>query len=131
ITPNIKIVPWEVLPKGEKIWNVFKNGKSYSNVSKSEKHLIKERFNYIESFKPDAEYRGIANYNGYVVFCFENKKIYVLDSAIYGNAIYIFSDSWKKLSKLSKQEIIRGNLEKKRIIHSPNWKRELKKELTE
>ncbi|WP_217273258.1 hypothetical protein, partial [Lactobacillus helveticus] len=33
----IKIVPWEVLPKGEKIWNVFKNGKSYSNVSESEK----------------------------------------------------------------------------------------------
>lgn len=131
ITPIIKIVPWEVLPKGEKIWNVFKNGKSYSNVSESEKQLIKERFNYIESFKPDAEYRGIANYNGYVVFCFENKKIYVLDSAIYGNAIYIFSDSWKKLSKLSKREIIRGNLEKKRIIHSPNWKRELKKELTE
>ena len=68
---------------------------------------MKERFNYIESFKPDAEYRGIANYNGYVVFCFENKKIYILDSAIYGHAIYIFSDYWKKLSKLSKQEIIR------------------------
>lgn len=59
------------------------------------------------------------------------KCIKMVDSAIYGNAIYIFSDSWKKLSKLSKQEIIRGNLEKKRIIHSPNWKRELKKELTE
>lgn len=25
---------------------------------------MKERFNYIESFKPDAEYRGIANYKG-------------------------------------------------------------------
>lgn len=131
LEPIIKKVPWEVLPKGEQIWKAFKDGKSYPNISKSERYLIKERFDYIESFKPDNEYQGTAGYTGYVVFCFENKQLYILDSVIYGNATYIFSDSWENVSKLSKKEIIQGNLEKKRIIHSPNWKRELKKELTE
>ncbi|MBL3537995.1 hypothetical protein JMK96_11060 [Lactobacillus sp. GPR40-2] len=131
LEPIIKKVPWEVLPKGEQIWKAFKDGKSYPNISKSERYLIKERFDYIESFKPDNEYQGTAGYTGYVVFSFENKQLYILDSVIYGNATYIFSDSWENVSKLSKKEIIQGNLEKKRIIHSPNWKRELKKELTE
>lgn len=129
IKPVKKILPWEILPKGEKIWNVFKDRINNYNISKSEKLLIEDRFDYIESFKPDYEYQGKAGYSGYIVFCFKDMGLYIIDSVIYGNATYVFSDSWEDVSKLSKKEIIDGDLCKSRIIHSKSWKKQIENEL--
>ena len=38
-----------------------------------------------------------------------------------GNATYVFEENWEELSKLTKAEIIRGKLQKDRIIHRENW----------
>lgn len=105
-----KRVPWEILPKGDKIWSAFKNGELINQVSKSAKILIEERFDYLESFEPDVEYQGSAGYTGYVVFGFTDKNIYVLDSVLYGNATYIFSGNWKDVSQMTKKQIIEGKL---------------------
>lgn len=125
----LKEVDWEILPKGTKIWESFKNKKLFNKISLSSQKLLKDRFEYIETFKPNREFQGKAGYTGYVVFCFDSERIYVLDSIIYGNATYIFSDKWENFSKLTKKDIIMNHYEKARIIHSNDWRKRLAKEL--
>lgn len=125
----IKEVDWEILPKGTKIWKSFKDKKLFNKISLSSQKLLKDRFEYIETFKPNREFQGIGGYTGYVVFCFDSERTYVLDSIIYGNATYIFLDKWENFSKLTKKDIILNHYEKARIIHSNDWKKKLAKEL--
>ncbi|ENG3828803.1 hypothetical protein ABT413_003610 [Acinetobacter baumannii] len=48
--------------------------------------------------------------------------ISILESEYPDNATYIFdSNNWEDLSKLSKTEILKGNLAKQRIFHDKDW----------
>lgn len=44
-----------------------------------------------------------------------------MENMIYGNATYVFRDNWEELSKLSKAEIIKNNLQDKRFVHRESW----------
>lgn len=125
IVPVNKTLPWEIIPKGEKVWNNFKNGEVFKYVSVSSKSSIKERFNFLEEFKPNERYEGTAGYSGYEVFTFKDKDIYVFDSVLYGNATYIFSGDWKEVSRLTKKQIIDGNLFEHRLVHNSNWQKNI------
>lgn len=87
-TSLFKSVNWEIIPKGEKIWEFF-NNRIIENISKSEQILIKERFDYINSFEPDCIRKGIGGYTGYLIFEFTDKNLFIFDSILYGNAIYV------------------------------------------
>ena len=55
-------------------------------------------------------------------YLFSRKKHLVLmENMIYGNATYVFRDNWEELSKLSKAEIIKNNLQDKRFVHRESW----------
>ena len=54
---------------------------------------------------------------GYVVFGFREKDIYVFESALYGNAIYILNENWKELSQKSKADILKSGNYIERITH--------------
>ena len=125
---NTQTVNWEILPKGERVWEAF-NKKNSTSISPSEQYLIKERFDFIESFKPDSIRKGIGGYTGYLVFEFQDKNLYIFDSILYGEATYIFEDEWENASKLTKKEIINNNLSKDRIIHNKQWQLKLRKHL--
>lgn len=124
-TDNIETINWEILPAGEKIWESF-NGKQKNLLSKSEKTLIKERFDFINKFKPDSRKKGVGGYTGYLIFEFKNKNIFIFDSIIYGDATYIFEDNWEYVSKLTKKEIITQGLAKDRIIHNKLWENKIR-----
>lgn len=124
----VESVNWEILPKGERIWSCF-NNRQINNVSKSEKILIDDRFNYINSFNPTSIKKGLGGYSDYLVFEFKDKNIYFFDSIIYGNAIYVIENDWKEVSKMSKKDILTLGMVKERIIHNDNWKKNLKKYL--
>lgn len=55
LRPVRQHVPWGIFPKGDNIWNTFKNIAVSNQVSQSDKKLIEERFKYLEEFKPDIE----------------------------------------------------------------------------
>lgn len=122
----LETVNWEILPKGEKIWESFSN-QTTDNLTPSEQILIKERFEYINSFKPDVVRQGIGGYTGYLIFEFKDKKLFIFDSILYGDAMYIFKNDWKEVSKLTKREIIQNDLSEERIIHNKYWKSKLNK----
>ncbi|MFV8260097.1 hypothetical protein ACNNMU_01645 [Aerococcus viridans] len=123
-TSSFETVNWEIIPKGELIWESF-NTKTTENLSKSEQILIQERFDYINSFEPDSVRQGIGGYTGYLIFEFTDKNLFIFDSILYGDAMYIFKDDWVNVSKLTKREIVRNNLAEERIIHTRHWKNKL------
>lgn len=122
---KVKTINWGILPAGERIWNFVKH--RMNQVSKSERHMIKERFEFLESYYPTEIYRGEGSYTGYVVFYYKEKGLYMFDSIMYGKATYVFDVDWEKVSHLTKKQIIDNHIAKERIIHSPSWKRKIER----
>ena len=76
-----------------------------------------------ETYEATTVFYGKAGFNGYVGFVF--KEFTILESLIYGNAIYVFDKNWLEFSKLTKKEILDRNLHIKRIIHKEGWEKEV------
>jgi len=128
----VKKLNWTLLPKGQQPWSSIKSQIVQMLGQQKPKALAAalDRFEKISTLKPDFHAYGSGGYRGYVVFGFEQKNIYVLESQNPNNAIYIFEKDWQGLSMLSKAEILNNSLHKARVIHGPNWFSELKTKLS-
>ena len=125
---NPKRLNWEMLPKGQMPWKKSKEHlKPILKQTKKTKRVADEkRLEYInDTYNPTATFYGKAGFNGYVGFVFN--EFTILESLIYGNAMYVFDKNWLEFSKLTKKEILDKDLYIKRITHKEGWKKELKK----
>lgn len=135
IIKNTIQLNWDILPKGVRSWDKQKIliKPFLDNIKdKRQKPVYDARFEDINNLKPDFTAIGRNGFNGYIIFGFLDKNIYILESAFYGNAIYIFSENWKELSKKTKAEIINNNLQIERITHNGekiNWLKKIKEVL--
>lgn len=122
---NLKRLNWELLPKGQMPWEKLKQHlKPVLEQTKKTKRVADEaRIEYINSQNPTMTFIGTAGFAGYVGFEFNDFTI--LESLIYGNAIYVFNKNWQEFSKLTKKEILDSNLHIKRIIHKEGWEKEV------
>ena len=120
-----KRLNWELLPEGQMPWKKVKEqlNPMLKQIKETKKVADELRLEYINSFKPTAIFYGKAGFTGYVGF--EFKDFTILESLIYGNAIYVFDKNWLEFSKLTKKEILDENLHIKRIIHKEGWKKEI------
>jgi len=123
LTPNLRRLNWEVLPRGQYPWEKLQpHVQPVLNNAKEQNRVVAEyRIAKITSHQPEFVAVGRAGFVGYLVFGFPEKDLYVLESAFTGNATYVFDKDWEDLSKRTKAEIIQGKLEKDRIIHRENW----------
>lgn len=85
------------------------------------------RLHAIAEAKPEFVAIGTGGFHRYMVFGFPRKRLHILESAYYGNATYVFGNSWEELSKLSKAEILSGDLQKARLVHREAWTTEVDK----
>jgi len=117
---------WDILPEGRMPWEKLQNTilPIVNKASEGKRPVIWDRIHNINKYGPDFQAIGKAGFDGYIVFGFENKSLYVFESIFYGNATYIFDKEWEELSKKSKAEILDNNLQKNRIIHRANWQSE-------
>lgn len=124
---QIKRLDWDILPKGEYPWIKLSKSvnKIIKNVRRGNKIIIKDRIEHINSFNPDFIAFGRAGFYGYIVFGFENKNLYILESIYTYNATYVFENDWKKFSKLSKAEILNNQYQKQRVIHKKGWEKSI------
>ncbi|MBU1151812.1 hypothetical protein KJ632_03215 [Patescibacteria group bacterium] len=120
-TPK-NILNWEILKPGEYPWDRKEFNSALGRLSKQQLGVFKDRFTTMRSHSPDEEYVGRNGFSGYVIFCFKKKNLHICESPWHGNAIYVFQDDWRELSKKTKAEILRGGLQKERIIHYHDWK---------
>ena len=88
--------------------------------------MLIDKCEFINSFQPDFRAYGKSGFKGYVIFGFTDRDIYVLESVYPNNATYVFGKNWGELSKLTKAEILNGNLQDVRIIHNNNWQQEIR-----
>lgn len=122
-----KSLNWEVLPMGEMPWERLHGSLKplLKKLDVKEKVACEERIKTLQSYSPDFTARGSAGFSGYLIFGFKNRDLYVCESIWHGNAIYVFEGGWEELSQKTKAEVLRGGLQKDRIIHAENWKEKL------
>lgn len=127
IGPKLKRLQWDILPSGEYPWEKAKTfiSKVTDHFIEKDKKVIEHRMQIISHRNPDFLAIGRAGFSGYFVYGFKNKNVYVLESVHLDNATYVFSSDWVELSQLTKGEIIKGNLQHKRIIHNDKWRIEV------
>jgi len=120
---NLKRLNWKILPPGKWPWKKVKKEVSslVEKASEQNQIVIRYRLKTITAFNPEFIAIGQAGFSGYLIFGFPKKNLYVLESLYTGNATYVFEEAWEELSKLTKAEILQGNLQKERIIHREHW----------
>jgi hypothetical protein len=120
---KVQKLNWKILPPGTYPFDrASKALQEYlERISESDREVVKERIRDITKHNPDFLAIGIGGFGDYVVFGFSDKRRFVLESPNSGNATYIFRDDWEQFARLSKAEIIQGNLQEERIIHTRRW----------
>lgn len=127
VTTKLKQLHWDILPPGEYPWSRAKPliGEITKNLKESDRKVVESRMQLISRFTPDFLATGRAGFSGYFVYGFTKKGIYILESIHLDNATYVFGDDWERLSKLTKNQIINGEIDHQRIIHDKKWNRSI------
>lgn len=123
VTAPLHRLNWKVLPPGERPFTVLRKelDEALKHVKEGNRSFVDHRLERINSYKPEFTAVGQGGFNGYVIFGFPKKDLYVLESVLYGNATYVLGDDWKSISQLTKAEILNDKLHKERIVHLRNW----------
>ncbi len=65
---------------------------------------------------------GADEFDGYMVFTFPRTNKALLERPVYGNAGYVLGPDWKRLSRMSKRELLAdGTLGVTKIVHRGDW----------
>ncbi|BES69709.1 hypothetical protein RE428_07720 [Marinobacter nanhaiticus D15-8W] len=114
---------WEVLPKGKLPWEKLqKELKPIVNRQpKGNRTVIDSRHEAIARHDPEFVAVGRGGFDGYVIFGFPSKSLYVLESVQVNNATYVLDRDWEELSSLTKADLLNANLHKGRVIHRESW----------
>lgn len=120
---NIMEVSWRILPPGKYPWVRAKEylQEYFENAPNKNKNVLINYHKALAKHSPEFLAIGKNSFNGYVVYGYTSKDLFVFESNQLGNATYVFKGEWEKASKLTKYEIIKGNMCYKRIIHSRSW----------
>lgn len=123
---NIKRCNWELLPPGIKVKFESKhdNNSNEKNTHKR-KDFNQTRLDVLNSYKPSETFVGSGGFTGYFAYIFDNTCY--LENAIYGNSTYIIpKKDWKRLSQLSKQDLLENNFIIEKINHTSEWFNKIK-----
>lgn len=121
---ELRRLNWEVLPAGRHPWSTVRAAIApvIERAKGGKRPVIQARLETIGAYGPDFHAIGHGGFAGYLVFGFKNLGIYVLESALYGNATYVLGEDWESLSQMSKAELLDGALHKERIVHrAASW----------
>ncbi|WPJ97810.1 hypothetical protein SH580_08805 [Coraliomargarita algicola] len=124
---------WELLPPGETTFERLNSAIEKSKVYRDEA-FDRSRLDTAYSLNPNKIYVGQNEFSGYFAFLYPWTTKVLLENPNYGNAAYVFTDSWKTLSRLPKSKLLAYHANKvKKLIHhkqSDGWKSELMRALT-
>lgn len=121
---RVRRLNWEVLPPGQTPWPQLRRRLEpvLRDLGERTGPVVERRLALLtETYTPEFAAIGRAGFNGYTVFGYPDKGVYVLESIHYGNATYVFGQDWEQLSQLTKAEILRDDLQQDRIIHREGW----------
>lgn len=117
-------VNWHFLPPGEVPWDVLRTHLTpvFDRARSQQKRtFLSERLEALAAYGPDFTVVGAGGFTGYVLFAFPQRNLFVLESALYGNATYILRGDWEHLAILTKADLLREDLHEARVTHQANW----------
>jgi hypothetical protein len=117
-----RYLPWHLLPPGEVSEDAVL--KHYEGLARRDPQTRyePERIKRAFSLGPDACYVGTDQFSGYVVFTFPHTGTALLECPIYGHAIYVLDSDWRRLSRLSKRELLADQTRGvRKIVHRGGW----------
>ncbi len=115
-------LPWRLLPPGE--LTIERLRYHYQGLQHHNLHIGYDwqRLEKTVSLRLERCYVGTDEFEGYVVFTFARTERALLECPVYGNAIYVLGPDWRRLSKLSKQELLSGRTGGvTKIVHTGDW----------
>ncbi|GGS43727.1 hypothetical protein [Deinococcus knuensis] len=122
-------VNWQLLPHGEVPWDVLRAHLTpvfEQARSQQKRAFLNERLEALAAYGPEFTVVGAGGFTGYVLFAFPQRNLFVLESALYGNATYILRGAWEHLATLTKADLLRGDLHEARVPHQATWGEQLK-----
>lgn len=124
---EVKTVQWRILPPGRYPWEKSEKQlkEFFETLSTKNREVIKERHRLIAESVPNFMAIGEDSFNGYIVYGFDSKSLYIFESNEPHNATYVFKGKWEDASKLTKRDIIQGELCYMRLIHVPGWNKKV------
>ena len=123
-------LPWSVLPPGELSLKRVLEHYERLGRARPDVRYEPERIQKAYSLGPDGCYVGADEFDGYVVFTFPSTKKALLERPVYGNAIYVLGPDWKRLSRMSKRELLADHtLGVTKIVHKGDWFQRVKASL--
>lgn len=122
---------WKVLPEGRMPWEKLQLQLRpiIERQSPGNRPVINKRHEAISAYAPEFVAVGRGGFDGYVIFGFPSKRLYILESTQVNNATYVLDKDWEDLSSMTKAELLNNDLHKERIIHRENWFSEMNRVL--
>ena len=126
---KVKEVSWRILPPGKYPWERAEKALDdyFEKAPVKNKEVLRNNHKTFAEYEPDFLAIGENSFNGYVVYGYSRRNLYVFESNQAGNATYVFKGEWEKASQLTKHDIIKGNLCHKRFVHSKSWKENIER----
>lgn len=124
VPAQVQRLNWELLPPGRHPWDTVRPAleSAIERAKGGNRPFLRHRWDTIGHYEPDFIAAGQGGFNGYVVFGFERLGLYLLESAVYGNATYVVGHDWQHLSQLTKAELLNEALHEERIVHrADSW----------
>lgn len=123
VEPKLVRLNWEVLPKGKLPWAQLQRHLRpvIERQPEGNRVVIDKRHEAISAFDPEFVAIGQGGFDGYVIFGFPSKSLYILESTQVNNATYVLDRDWEELSNMTKAELLNNDLHKERLIHRENW----------
>lgn len=124
----IKIVKnnFKILRPGEMTQKELEDHIINKNKSKDspENVMLLERFRFLMNYSVDKKVMiGEQSFHGY--YAIKTAKCWIVDCNYTNNATYIFDDNWEEYVKLTKQQVLSGNLCLQRIYHTKTWQKQI------
>ena len=123
---RIHHVDWELLPKGsaDRVLDRLAHRKE---IDAERLKVAAERLRVLDRLDHEGFIVGTGRFARYFGAKFGDRLI-ALENLEYGNALYVFEDSWEQLTQLSRTELIRRrDPSVHRIPHLPGWQSALRK----
>ncbi len=114
---------WEVLPQGPMPWARLQQHLRpiVERQPQGNRAVIDKRHETISAYDPEFVAVGQGGFDGYVIFGFPAKRLFILESTQINNATYVLDKDWEALSSMTKAELLNNDLHRERIIHRENW----------
>jgi len=121
----VRRLNWRALPPGRRTWEELEPDlrELIERQPQGNQSPLIFRLKEINDKSPDFVAIGEAGFRDYVVFGFTNRNLFILESPMIDNATYVFGSDWESLARLTKTDLIAGNLIRERLIHRNNWSR--------